>query len=200
MRWSKEHMVFQPLIHWGPAWICYLGLLRISLRQKLQNGLSINFFLQNNFEHNKYKKEECHAPYISSFSISNYKTNFLVPQVVIDWRLCNIKVVANWVHRKTFLTCISLSLLAMFSHVVVEGYKKRENEREKEGEAKPSWGTTIKTPCQPGYLPKVLLPNAITLGVKGRQNSIHSSYLFLNQDRLSFHYLFYSLFIFPEVF
>ena len=200
MIWSKEHVVLQTLIHWGLAWICYLGLLRVSLRQKLQSGLSINFLLQNNFKHNKYKKEECHAPYISSFSISNYKTNFLVPQVVIDWRLCNIKVVANWVHRKTFLTCISLSLLVMFSHVVVEGYKKRENEREKEGEAKPSWGTTIKTPCQPGYLPKVLLPNAITLGVKGRQNSIHSSYLFLNQDRLSFHYLFYSLFIFPEVF
>ena len=135
--WSKEHVVLQPLIHWGPAWICYLGLLRISLRQKLQNGLSINFLVQNNFKHNKYKKEECHAPYISSFGISNYKTNFLVPQVVIDWRPHNIKVAANWVHRKTFLTCISLSLLAMFSHVVVEGNKKRENEREKEGEGNP---------------------------------------------------------------
>ena len=120
MRWSKEHMVLQPLIHWEPAWICYLGLLRVSLRQKLQNGLSINFLLQNNFKHNKYKKEECHTPYISSFGISNYKTNLLVPQVVLDWRLCNIKVVTNWVHRKIFLTCIRLSLLAMFSPVVSE--------------------------------------------------------------------------------
>ena len=136
MSWSKEHVVLQPLIHWRPARICYLGLLRVSLRQKLQNGLSINFLLQNNFKHNKYKKEECHAPYISSFGISNYKTNLLVPQVVIDWRLCKIKVVASWVHRKTFLTCISLSL-AMFSHVVVEGNKKRENKREKEGEDNP---------------------------------------------------------------
>ena len=103
MRWSKEHTDFQPLIHWGPAWICYLGLLRVSLRQKLQNGLSINFLVQNNFKHNKYKKEECHEPYISSFSISNYKTNLLVPQVVIDWRLCNIKVMANWVSGEDIL-------------------------------------------------------------------------------------------------
>ena len=154
MRWSKEHMVFQTLIHWGPAWICYLGLLRVSLRQKLQNGLSINFFLQNNFQHNKYKKEECHAPYISSFSISNYKTNHLVPQVVIDWRLCNIKVVAKWVHRKTSLTCISLSLLAMFSHVVVEGNKKRENEREKEGEAKPIMRDHHQNPMSTRVPPK----------------------------------------------
>ena len=34
-------------------------------------------------------------PYISSFSINNYKTNLLVPQVVIDQKLCNIKVVDN---------------------------------------------------------------------------------------------------------
>ena len=34
------------------------------------------------------------------------------------------------------------------------------------------------------YLPKALLLNTITLGVKGGHNSIHSSYadLFLNQD------------------
>ena len=177
MRWSKEHTDFQPLIHWGPAWICYLGLLRVSLRQKLQNGLSINFLVQNNFKHNKYKKEECHAPYISSFGISNYKTNLLVPQVVIDWRPHNIKVAANWVHRKTFLTCISLSLLAMFSHVVVEGNKKRENEREKEGDGNPIMRDhPIKTPYQLVYLPKALLPNIITLGIKGGHNSIHISY------------------------
>ena len=48
----------------------------VSLRQKLQNGLSINFLLQNNFEHNKHKKEECHEPYISSFGMNNYKANF----------------------------------------------------------------------------------------------------------------------------
>ena len=36
------------------------------------------------FKHNKYKKEECHEPYVSSFGINDYKTNFLVPKVVID--------------------------------------------------------------------------------------------------------------------
>ena len=95
MSWSKEYAVVQPLIYWEPASICYLVILRGSLRQRLQNGLSINLLLQNNFKHDKYKKEECHEPYISLFGINNYKTNFLVPQVVIDWRLCNIKVVAN---------------------------------------------------------------------------------------------------------
>ena len=94
MSWNKEHVVLQPFIYWGPARIYYLGLLNISVRQKLQNGLSINL-LQNNFKHNKYKKEECHEPYISPFSINNYKTNLLVPQAVIDWRLCNIKVKDN---------------------------------------------------------------------------------------------------------
>jgi len=29
------------------------------------------------------------------FGINKYKTNLLVPPVVIDWSLCNIKVVAN---------------------------------------------------------------------------------------------------------
>ena len=177
MRWRKEHMVFQPLIHWGSAWTCYLGLLRISLRQKLQNGLSINFFLQNNFQHYKYKKEECHAPYISSFGISNYKTNLLVPQVVIDWRLCNIKVVSSWVPSRDIL-----DFHQYFSSCYVltcggwrEGRRGRIREKKRE-RLIPSWGTTIKTPCQPGYLPKVLLPNAIILGVKGRHNSLHSSY------------------------
>ena len=95
MSWSKQYVVFQLLIYWEPASICYLVILRGSLRQRLQNGLSINLLLQNSFKHDKYKKEECHELYISSFGINNYKTNLLVPQVVIDWRLCNIKVVAN---------------------------------------------------------------------------------------------------------
>ena len=103
MSWSKKPVVLQPLIHWGPAWICYLGLIRISLRQKFQNGLSINFLLEINFKHNKYKKEECHEPYISSFGINNHKAILLVPQAVIDWRLCNIKVVANWDPREDIL-------------------------------------------------------------------------------------------------
>ena len=51
-----------------------------------------------------------------------------------------------------------------------KGRKKKENKREK-GEANP-----IKTPCQPGYLPNALLPNTITLAVKCRHNTIHSSY------------------------
>ena len=177
MNWSKEHVVLQPLIHWGPAWICYLGLLRLSLRQKLQNGLSINFILQNNFKHNKYNKEECHEWYISSFSINNYKTNLLVPQVVIDWRLCNIKVVASWVPSRDIL-----DLHQSFSCWYVltcggwrEGRSGRIREKKRD-RLIPPWGTTIKTPCQPGYLPKVLIPNTITLGVKGGHNSIHSSY------------------------
>ena len=95
MSWNNEHVVLQPFIHWGPARICYFGLLRVSVRQKLQNGLFINFLLQNIFKHNKYKKDGCHEPYIPSFGINNYKTNLLVPQVVIDCRICNIKVVAN---------------------------------------------------------------------------------------------------------
>ena len=153
MSWSKEHVVLQPLVHWGPAWICYLGLLRVSLRQKLKNGLSTNFLLKNNFKYIKYRKEVCHEPYISSFGINNYKTNLLVPRVFIDWRLCNIKVVANWVHRKTFLTCISLSLLAMFSHVV-ERNKKRENEREKEGEGNPIMRDHHQNPISTRVAPK----------------------------------------------
>ena len=55
----------------------------------------MNLLQQNDFKHNKYKKEEGHEPYISSFGINNYKANLLVPQVVIDRRLCNIKVVDN---------------------------------------------------------------------------------------------------------
>ena len=104
MSCSKEHVVLPSLIHWETASICYLGLLRVSLRQKFQNGPSIYFLLLNNFTHNKYKKEQCHEQYISSFDIYNYKTKLLVPQVVIDWRLRNIKVVDFPV--KTFLTCI----------------------------------------------------------------------------------------------
>ena len=172
MSWNKEHVVLQPLIHWGPAWICYLGLLRVSLRQKLQNGLFINFLLQNNLKHNKYKKDGCHEPYISSFGINNYKTNLLVPQVVIDWRLCNIKVVANWVPREDIL-----DLHPSFSSCYVltcggwrEGTRGRIREKNKE-RLIPSLGTTIKIPCQPGYLPEALIPNTITLGVKDGHNS-----------------------------
>ena len=177
MNWSKEHVVLQPLIHWEPAWICYLGLLRISQRQKFQNALSINFLLQNNFQHNKYKKEECHEPNISSFGINNYKSNILVPQVVIDWRPCNIKVVANWVPREDIL-----DLHPSFSSCYVltcggwrEGRRGRIRGKNKERLIS-SWGTTINTPYQLEYLPKALHPNTITLGVKGGHNSIHSSY------------------------
>jgi len=143
MSWSKKPVVLQPLIHWGPAWICYLGLVRISLRLKIQNELSINFLLENNFKHNKYKKEECHEPYISSFSINNYKTNLLVPQVVIDWRLCNIKMVANWVPSGDIL-----ELHQSFSSCCVltcggwrEGRRGRMTEKKSE-RLIPSWGTT----------------------------------------------------------
>ena len=174
MSWSKEYVVLQPLIHWGPTWICYLGLLRVSLRQKLQN----------NFKHNKYKTEECHEPYVhelndecSSFSINNYKTNLLVLQVVIDWRLCNIKVVANWFPSEDIL---DLQQSFSFCYVLIcggwrEGRRGRIREKKRE-RLVPSWGTTIKNPCHPGYLPNALLPNTIILGVKGGHNSTHSSY------------------------
>ena len=196
MSWSKEHVVLQTLIHWGPAWICYLGLLRVSLRQKFKKRLSLNFLLQNGFKHNKYNKEEYHKPYILSFGISNYKTNLLdeTMQHQGDGQL-----VSQW--RHSWLESVFLFLLS--SHMWWLKRRRRRRIREKNRERLiPSWGTTIKTPCQPGYLPKALLPNTITLGVKGGHNSIHSSYadLFLNQDRHSFHSLFYFLFIFPEVF
>ena len=177
MNWSKEHVVLQPLIHWGPAWICYLGLLRLSLRQKLQNGLSINFILQNNFKHNKYNKEECHERYISSFSINNYKTNLLVPQVVIDWRLCNIKVVASWVPSRDILDLHqSFSCWYVLTCGGWRGGRSGRIREKKRDRLIPPWRTTIKTPCQPGYLPKVLIPNTITLGVKGGHNSVLSNY------------------------
>ena len=174
----------------------------VSLRQKFQNGLSINFLLQNDFKHNKYNKEECHKPYILSFGINNYKTNILVPHIVIDWRLCKIKVMASWVPGEDILDLHQ----SFFSYLLTcggwrEGGRRRIWEKNRE-RLIPSWGTTIKTSCQPGYLPKALLPNTITLGVKSGHNSTHSSKadLFLNQDRHSFHSLFYFLFIFPEVF
>ena len=135
--WRKEHVVLPPLTHWGPAWICYLGPLRISLRQKIQNGLSINFLLQNNFKHNKYKTEECHEPYISSFGINNYKTNLLVPQVVIDWRLQHRgdgQLSSRW--RHSWLASVLLFLLC--SHMWWgKGRRKRNNKREKYGKANP---------------------------------------------------------------
>ena len=169
-------MVLQPLIHWGPAWICYLGLLRVSLRQKLQNGLSINFLLQNNFKHNKYKTEECHEPYISSFGINNYKTNLLVAQFVIDWRLWNIKFMASLVTcedivdlHQSFSSCYLLTCSGWREGGIGRIRKNRKR-------LIPSWGTTIKTPCQPGYLQNALLPNTITLEVKGGHNTIHSTY------------------------
>ena len=172
--WSMEHVVLQPLTHQGPAWICYLGPLRVSLRQKLH---SINFLLQNDFKHNIYKKEECHEPYISSLSINNYKTNLLVPQVVIAQRLCNIKLCWIEFPEKTFLICIR-SFSSCYVLIFCGGReggrgKIREKKRER---LIPSRGATIKTPCQLAYLSKALLPNTITLEVKGGYSSIHSSY------------------------
>ena len=192
-------MVLQSLIHWEPAWIFYLGLFRVSLRQKLQNGPSIYFLLLNDFSHNKYKKEECHEAYILPFDIYNYKTNLLFSQGVIDWRLCNIKVVGSWVPSKDILDLHQVFHFLLCSHIWWgKGWRKRENKKEKEERLIPSWGNHYQTPCQPEYLPKTLLPNSITLGVKGGHNSIRRSYvdLFLNQDRPSFVSLFYSIFLF----
>ena len=74
---------------------------------------------------------------------------------------------------KTFLTYISLSLFALFSHVVAEGKEEEENMREK-GEANPIMRDHHQYPTSTGYLPKALLPNTNTLAVKGGHNSIHS--------------------------
>ena len=190
MSWSKKPVVLQPLIHWGPAWICYLGLIRISLRQKFQNGLSINL-LQNDFKHNKYNKEECHKPYICHLATITTKL------ISLSHRLSRTEdyTTSRWwpieFPMKTFLACISLYLLISSHMWRLKGRRKRENREKNKERLIPSWGTTIKTLCQPGYLPKALLPNTITLGVKGGNNSIHSSYadLFLNQDRHSFYSL-----------
>ena len=174
--WSKEHVVLQPLIHWGPAWICYLGLLRISLRQKLQNGLSINFLLQNNFEHNKHKKEECHEPYISSFGMNNYKANF---SPIACHRLETMQhqgggqLISQ--QRHSWLASVFFFLYVLTCGGWREGRRGRMREKQSE-RLIPSWGTTIKTPCQPGYLQNALLPNTITLEVKGGHNTIHSTY------------------------
>ena len=133
--WGKERVALQPLTHRGPPWICYLGPLRVSLKQKLH---SIIFSLQNDFKHNKYKKEEGHEPYISSLGIKNYKTNLLVPQVVINQRLYNINVVDNWVPGEDILDLHQVFLFLLCSHLWWgNGRRKRENEREKEGEGNP---------------------------------------------------------------
>ena len=109
--------------------------------------------------------EECHEQYISSFDIYNYKTKLLVQQIVIDWRLCNIKVVDFPV--KTFLACIR-PFSFCYVHTCGGGREGgRVRIRKKKSERLiPSWGTTIKTPCQHVYIPKTLLPNSITLGVR----------------------------------
>ena len=153
--WSKEHVVLQPLIHWGPAWICYRGLLRVSLRQKFQNGLCINFLLQNGLKHNKYNKEEYHKPYILSFGISNYKTNLLVPRVVIDWRLCNFKLVGDWAPGEDIFDLHQVFLFLLCSHLWWgKGRRKRENKREKEGEDNPNMRDHHQNPMPTCIPPK----------------------------------------------
>ena len=132
--WGKERVALQPLTHRGPPWICYLGPLRVSLKQKLH---SIIFSLQNDFKHNKYKKEEGHEPYISSLGINNYKTNLLVPQVVIDQRLCNTKVVDNWVPVEDILDLHQVFLFLLGSHLRWGREGGRERIREKKRERLP---------------------------------------------------------------
>ena len=149
---SKEHVVLQTLTHWGPAWICYLGPFRVSLRQKLH---SINFLLQNNWKDNKYKKEEGHEPYISSFGINNYKTSLLVSQVVIDRRLCNIKVVANWVPGEDILDLHQVFLFLLCYHLWCgKGRRKRENKKGKEGEDNPNMRDHHQNPMPTCIPPK----------------------------------------------
>ena len=150
--WSKEHVVLQTLTHQGDAWICYPGSLWVSLRQKLH---SINFLLQNNWKDNKYKKEEGHEPYISSFGINNYKTSLLVSQVVIDRRLCNIKVVANWVPGEDILDLHQVFLFLLCYHLWCgKGRRKRVNKRGKEGEDNPIMRDHHQNPMSTWVPPK----------------------------------------------
>ena len=150
--WRKEHVVVQTLTYWGPAWICYLGLLRVSLKQKIH---SINFSLQNNFKHNIYKKEESHEPNISSFGLNKYKTKLLVPQVVTDRRLSNMKVVANWVPSEEILDLHQVFLfLLCFPLWWWKGLRKRENMREKEGEDNPIMRDHHQNPMSTWVYPK----------------------------------------------
>ena len=92
----------------------------------------------------------------------------------------------SWLAHQPFSSCYVLTCGGWW-----EGRRGRIRGKNKERLIS-SWGTTINTPYQPEYLPKALLPNTITLGVKGRHNSIQSSYadLFLNQDRHSFHQMY----------
>ena len=141
-----------PNTHQGAAWICYLGPLRVSPRQKLH---SINFLLQNDFKHNKYKKEEGHEPYISSFGINNYKTNLLVPQVVIDQRLCNFKLVGDWAPGEDIFDLHQVFLFLLCSHLWWgKGRRKRENKREKEGEHTPIMRDHHQNPMSTWVPPK----------------------------------------------
>ena len=110
------------------------------------------------------------------FVMNKYKTNLLVPPVVIDWRLCNIKGVASWVPGEDIL---DLHQSFSFCYLLTcggwrEGGKEIRQEKNRE-RLIPSWGTTIKKPCQPGYLPKAVLPNTMTLRAKSGHNSTHSS-------------------------
>ena len=55
---------------------------------------------------------------------------------------------------KTFLSSISLSLFALFSHVVAEGKEEEENMREKEGEANPIMRDHHQNPMTTWVSPK----------------------------------------------
>ena len=173
--------------------------IRVSLREKFH---SINL-LQNDFKHNKYKNEDCHFPIFhhpASITTKLISQSQRLPYTG-DYetsRWCTIEFPV-----KTFLICIrSLSSCYVLTcGGGREGGRGRIRKKKRERLIS-SWGTTMKNPCQLVYLPKTLLPNIITLAVKGGHNSIHSNYadLFLNQGIPSFNSLFSSLFIFPEVF
>ena len=57
-----------------------------------------------------------------------------------------------------------------------KGRKKRENKREKEGEDNPIMSDHHQKPVSTCVPSTALLPNTITLGVKGGHSSIHSKY------------------------
>ena len=55
---------------------------------------------------------------------------------------------------KTFLTCISLSLLAIFSHVLVEGKEDEGEQRENQGQANPIMRDHHQNPMSTWVPPK----------------------------------------------
>ena len=112
------------------------------------------FLVQNNFKHDKYKKEECHEPYISSFSINNYKTK-LSPTGCHRLETMQHQGGGQLSSQQKHSWLASVFLLLVCSHMWwLKGRKKRENKREKEGEANPIMRDHHQNPMSTWVPPK----------------------------------------------